>query len=109
MNILREETLPDAVKLASFQSIWKIHDELRKHGRADCVPGFLLDLVDTGYGHNFLIPYVYITRSLPVSGYNMIILNFLCESNELPALLDRLGIYSPDYSDEKPVPEKEHA
>jgi hypothetical protein len=106
MNLLTEQTLPNADKLGSFQSIWKIHDELRKDGRPDCVPGFLLNLVDGGYGNNFMIPYVYIKRTIPVSGYNRIFLNFVCRTDELPALLDKLGIYPPN-SDAISAPKKE--
>ena len=50
MNLLTEKTLPDAVEMASFQLIWKIHDELRTEARADCVPGFLVDLVEGASG-----------------------------------------------------------
>ena len=95
MNLLTEKTLPDAVEMASFQLIWKIHDELRTEGRADCVPGFLVDLVEGGYGYNFLIPYVYIVRKLP-DDYERIFLNFLCYSDELPALFDKLRLFPSD-------------
>ena len=106
MNLLTKQTLPKAVQLASFQSIWKIHEDLRKDGRADCVPEFLLDLVDGGYGDNFMIPYVYITRKLPDAGYNRMFLNFLCLTDELPALLDTLDIFPPE-SEASSVPRKE--
>ena len=68
MNMLSLEELPGAVKLPSFQKICEIHEELQTEYRPKCVSEFILELVDCGYspyGFAFIIPYVYIMKSVP--------------------------------------------
>ena len=93
MHLLNKKTLADAVTLPSFKTICEIHNELRENHKADCVPGYLLDLVAGKYGPGFLIPYVYIMRSVPPE-FQRYFLTFLGRSQNLPSLFEELEIWA---------------
>ena len=96
MHMLSKQALPDAVKLPSFQKICEIHEELKMKRKAECVPGFLLGLVDCGYGLAFMIPYVYITKVVPPPNYRGLCLVLLGNSENLPKVFKALNLFPPD-------------
>ena len=61
-----------------------------------CVPGFLLELVDGGYGFAFLIPYVYITKVVPPQKYRRVSLVMLGYAEDLPTILKTLNLFPPE-------------
>ena len=101
MQVLSVEDLPGAVKLPSFQKICKIHEDLQKEYKPKCVPEFFLELVDSGYGFAFIIPYVYIMKSVPPD-YRKICLIMLGNAEDLPAIFKSLNIFSSDHDDQRP-------
>jgi hypothetical protein len=95
IHLLNETSVKDAVEHESFQRICDIHQEMTKGGRENCVPQFLLEMVDGQYPMEFLVAYVYLENSIPkeYEGYQ---LPFLGRASKLPALLASLGaIYRP--------------
>ena len=103
MHLLTEETLPSAVKLESFQTICEIHEELKAQLMADCVPGFILEMVRGGYGLSFVIVFVYITKSVPLASQCNVCLHYLGFSSNLLGVFKKLQLLPA--SDEENVPQ----
>jgi hypothetical protein len=86
-QLVERKTLRAALETGSVKAICSIHTELKKNHKGHCVPGFLLELVDRGYGAGFMIVYAFLVRSV-TKGYNRLSLSLLGYASKLMDLLE---------------------
>ena len=88
-QLVEKKTLRAALETDSFIAICSIHTELKNNNKGHCVPGFLLELVDCGYGAGFLIAYAHLVRSVPPE-YNRLSLSLLGYASKLMGILEEV-------------------
>ncbi len=90
LHLLHKETLQAALQSDDFKAICSIHNDLKSNRKEHCVPGFLLELVDGGYGPGFMIAYAFLVRSVPKE-YNLLSVSRLGYASQLVRILDEIS------------------
>ncbi len=90
MHLLHTKTLQAALQTDDFKAICSIHKDLKSNGKEHCVPRFLLELVDGGYGPGFMIAYAFLVRSVPKE-YNLLSVSLLGYASQLVKILDEIS------------------